>query len=132
MSLRQPSRNATVIRSALVLVCMVGSMPGRHKRMSWLKTSRMSRRMPSTGLSFRSCWRSRRSVGCLRKSGAAAGLLDDIPDRLTHGKGTAGRLDQRRIMVSMGIPQGWVAAAVNGAVFVYAARPAVRRAYIGQ
>ena len=31
MSLRQPSRNATFIRSALVLVCMVGSMPGRHQ-----------------------------------------------------------------------------------------------------
>lgn len=33
--------------------------------------------------------------------------------------------------VSMGISQGWVAAAVNGAVFVYAARPVVRRAYMG-
>jgi hypothetical protein len=31
--------------------------------------------------------------------------------------------------VSVGIPQGWVAAAVNGAVLVYAASPTVRRAY---
>ena len=34
--------------------------------------------------------------------------------------------------VSMGIPQGWVAAALNGAVVIYAARPAVRRAYMGR
>jgi hypothetical protein len=32
--------------------------------------------------------------------------------------------------VSVGIPQGWVAATVNGAVLAYAATPAVRRAYM--
>lgn len=31
MSLRQPSRNPTLIRSALALVCMLGIMPGRHQ-----------------------------------------------------------------------------------------------------
>lgn len=29
--MRQPSRNATFVRSALVLVCMLGIMPGRHQ-----------------------------------------------------------------------------------------------------
>ncbi len=33
--------------------------------------------------------------------------------------------------ISVGIPQGWVAAAVNGAVLAYAGTPAVRRAYMG-
>lgn len=42
-----------------------------------------------------------------------------------YGIGVVGSLWQ----VSVGIPEGWVAAVVNGAVVVYAARPKVRRAY---
>ena len=45
---------------------------------------------------------------------------------LVYGIGVLGSLWQ----VSMGIPQGWMAAAVNSAVVIYAARPAVRRAYM--
>jgi hypothetical protein len=44
---------------------------------------------------------------------------------LVYGIGVIGSLWQ----VSIGIRQGWVAAAVNGAVVVYAATPGVRRAY---
>ncbi len=44
---------------------------------------------------------------------------------IVYGIGVLGSLWQ----VSVGIPQGWVAAAVNGAVFAYAATPKVRRAY---
>lgn len=44
-----------------------------------------------------------------------------------YGIGVAGSLWQ----VSVGIAEGWLAAAVNGAVVLYAARPAVRRAYRG-
>jgi hypothetical protein len=44
---------------------------------------------------------------------------------VVYGIGVLGSLWQ----VSVGIPQGWVAAAVNGAVLVYAASPTVRRAY---
>jgi hypothetical protein len=44
---------------------------------------------------------------------------------IVYGIGVLGRLWQ----VSQGIPRGWVAAAVNGAVVVYAVRPTVRRAY---
>ncbi len=47
---------------------------------------------------------------------------------VVYGIGVLGSLWQ----VSMGIPQGWVAAAVNGAVVIYAARPAVRQAYMGE
>jgi hypothetical protein len=47
---------------------------------------------------------------------------------VVYGLGVAGALWQ----VSMGIPQGWVAAAVNGAVFGYAATSGVRRAYLGR
>jgi hypothetical protein len=46
---------------------------------------------------------------------------------VVYGIGVLGSLWQ----VSMGIPQGWAAAVVNGAVVVYAARPAVRKAYKG-
>jgi hypothetical protein len=42
-----------------------------------------------------------------------------------YGVGVAGSLWQ----VSVGIPQGWVAAAVNAAVVLYASRPSIRRAY---
>ncbi|HBY58702.1 MAG TPA: hypothetical protein DEH78_02695 [Solibacterales bacterium] len=42
-----------------------------------------------------------------------------------YGAGVLGSLWQ----VSVGIRQGWLASAVNGAVFVYAATPGVRRAY---
>jgi hypothetical protein len=42
-----------------------------------------------------------------------------------YGIGVAGSLWQ----VSVGIPQGWVAAAVNAAVVLYTSRPAIRRAY---
>ena len=44
---------------------------------------------------------------------------------VVYGVGVIGSLWQ----VSIGIPQGWVAAIVNGAVFSYAATPAVRHAY---
>lgn len=47
---------------------------------------------------------------------------------VVYGIGVLGSFWQ----VSMGISQGWVAAAVNGAVVSYAARPAVRRAYMGE
>ena len=47
---------------------------------------------------------------------------------IVYGIGVLGSLWQ----VSMGIPQGWMAAAVNSAVVIYAARPAVRRAYMGR
>lgn len=47
---------------------------------------------------------------------------------VVYGIGVLGALWQ----VWMGIPQGWVAAAVNGAVLVYAATPRVRRAYTGR
>jgi hypothetical protein len=47
---------------------------------------------------------------------------------VVYGVGVLGSLWQ----VSVGIPQGWVAASVNGAVFVYASRPGVRRAYTGR
>jgi hypothetical protein len=46
---------------------------------------------------------------------------------IVYGIGVAGSLWQ----VSVGIPQGWVAAVVNGGVLFYAATPAVRRAYTG-
>ncbi len=45
---------------------------------------------------------------------------------VVYGIGVLGSLWQ----VSVGIPQGWVAAVVNGAVLVYAASPTVRRAYM--
>ena len=44
---------------------------------------------------------------------------------IVYGIGVAGSLWQ----VSVGIRQGWVAAAVNAAVVAYAATPAVKRAY---
>jgi hypothetical protein len=44
---------------------------------------------------------------------------------LVYGTGVMGSLWQ----VSVGIAQGWIAAAVNAAVVVYAATPAVKRAY---
>ena len=44
---------------------------------------------------------------------------------VVYGIGVLGSLWQ----VSVGIAEGWVAAAVNAAVVVYAATPAVRRAY---
>lgn len=47
---------------------------------------------------------------------------------IVYGIGVAGSLWQ----VSVGIKQGWVAAAVNGAVVAYVATPAVRRAYFGR
>lgn len=46
---------------------------------------------------------------------------------IVYSIGVAGSLWQ----VSVGIKQGWVAAAVNGAVVAYVATPAVRRAYRG-
>ncbi|MDX2153736.1 MAG: hypothetical protein SFV54_23535 [Bryobacteraceae bacterium] len=47
---------------------------------------------------------------------------------VVYGIGVSGSLWQ----VSVGIRQGWAAAVVNGAVFVYASTPAVRRAYLGK
>ena len=44
---------------------------------------------------------------------------------LVYGVGVMGSLWQ----VSVGIEQGWVAAAVNAAIVVYAGTPAVKRAY---
>lgn len=44
---------------------------------------------------------------------------------VVYGIGVLGSLWQ----VSVGVAEGWVAAAVNAAVVVYAATPAVRRAY---
>jgi len=46
---------------------------------------------------------------------------------IVYGIGVLGSLWQ----VSLGIPQGWLSGAVNGAVVAYAARPKVRRAYLG-
>ena len=46
---------------------------------------------------------------------------------IVYGIGVAGSLWQ----VSVGIREGWIAAAVNAAVVAYAARPKVRRAYLG-
>ena len=47
---------------------------------------------------------------------------------VVYGTGVLGSLSQ----VSVGIPQGWVAAGVNAAGFVYASTPEVRRAYTGR
>jgi hypothetical protein len=47
---------------------------------------------------------------------------------VVYGIGIVGSLWQ----VTVGIPQGWVAAVVNGGVFLYASTPAVRRAYTGR
>ena len=47
---------------------------------------------------------------------------------MVYGVGALGSLWQ----VSVGIPQGWVAASVNAAVFIYASTPGVRRAYTGR
>ena len=47
---------------------------------------------------------------------------------VVYGVGVLGSLWQ----VSVGIPQGWVAASVNAAVFIYASTPGVRRVYIGR
>jgi hypothetical protein len=47
---------------------------------------------------------------------------------LVYGIGVLGSLWQ----VSIGIPQGWAAAAVNAAVFMYASTPAIRRAWRGR
>jgi hypothetical protein len=47
---------------------------------------------------------------------------------VVYGIGVFGSLWQ----VSVGIPQGWVAAGVNAAVFFYASTPRVRRAYTGR
>jgi hypothetical protein len=47
---------------------------------------------------------------------------------VVYGVGVLGSLWQ----VSVGIPQGWVAASVNAAVFIYASTPSVRRAYTGR
>jgi cell division protein FtsW (lipid II flippase) len=47
---------------------------------------------------------------------------------VVYGVGVLGSLWQ----VSVGIPQGWVAASVNAAVFIYASTPGVRRAYTGR
>ena len=44
---------------------------------------------------------------------------------LVYGIGVIGSLWQ----VSVGIDQGWIAAAVNGAVVAFAAMPSVKRAY---
>jgi hypothetical protein len=44
---------------------------------------------------------------------------------IVYGIGVIGSLWQ----VSVGIPQGWVAAIVNASVLLYASTPAVRRAY---
>ena len=46
---------------------------------------------------------------------------------IVYGIGVAASLWQ----VGMGIPEGWLSAAINGAVVAYAARPKVRRAYVG-
>jgi hypothetical protein len=46
---------------------------------------------------------------------------------VVYGIGVLGSLRQ----VSVGISQGWVAAAVNAAVFIYASTPGVRRGYTG-
>jgi hypothetical protein len=46
---------------------------------------------------------------------------------VVYGIGVVGSFWQ----VTMGIPQGWLAAIVNGAVVIYAARPSVRQAYRG-
>jgi hypothetical protein len=45
---------------------------------------------------------------------------------IVYGVGVLGSLWQ----VSVGIPQGWVAAIVNASVLVYASTPGVRRAYM--
>jgi hypothetical protein len=45
---------------------------------------------------------------------------------IVYGIGVLGSLWQ----VSVGIPQGWVAAIVNASVLVYASTPRVRRAYM--
>jgi hypothetical protein len=45
---------------------------------------------------------------------------------VVYGVGVLGSLWQ----VSVGIPQGWVAAIVNACVLVYASTPGVRRAYL--
>ena len=47
---------------------------------------------------------------------------------VVYSVGVCGSLWQ----VTMGIPQGWAGAVVNGAVLIYAASPAVRRAYTGK
>jgi hypothetical protein len=47
---------------------------------------------------------------------------------VVYGVGIYGGLWQ----VSVGITQGWVAASVNAAVFIYASTPGVRRAYTGR
>ena len=47
---------------------------------------------------------------------------------IVYGVGICGGLWQ----VSVGITQGWVAASVNAAVFIYASTPGVRRAYAGR
>lgn len=47
---------------------------------------------------------------------------------LVYGIGVLGSLWQ----VSLGIQQGWVAAAINGAVVAYASTQGVRRAYLRQ
>lgn len=47
---------------------------------------------------------------------------------LVYGIGVLGSLWQ----VSVGIPQGWVAAAVNAVVLAYASTSDVRRAYLGR
>lgn len=47
---------------------------------------------------------------------------------IVYGIGVLGSLWQ----VSRGIPEGWLAAVVNGAVVAYAATPSVRNAYDGR
>ena len=47
---------------------------------------------------------------------------------IVYGIGVLGSLWQ----VSVGIPQGWLAASVNAGVFIYASTPRVRRAYTGR
>lgn len=44
---------------------------------------------------------------------------------MVYGVGVLGSLWQ----VSVGIPQGWISAAVNASVLAYASTPGVRRAY---
>jgi hypothetical protein len=46
---------------------------------------------------------------------------------VVYGIGVAGSLWQ----VSIGIPQGWISAVVNGGVVAYVSTPGVRRAYLG-
>lgn len=46
---------------------------------------------------------------------------------IVYGVGVVGSLWQ----VSLGIRPGWVSAAVNSAVVIYASRHSVRRAYLG-